>query len=43
MCCRNCEFLPKLDLTMNFVDVDELEPSIKHLQSRERLRNETSS
>jgi hypothetical protein len=34
---RNCEFLHKLDLTMNFVDVDTLEESIKHLQSRDRL------
>ena len=37
--CRNCEFLHKLDLTMNFVDVDELAASITHLQSRERLRD----
>lgn len=36
---RNCEFLHKMDLTMNFVDVDELEQSMRHLQSRERLRD----
>jgi len=35
----NCEFLNKLDLTVNFVDVDELESSMDHLQSRERLRD----
>ena len=34
----NCEFINKLDLTVNFVDVDELEASMDHLQSRERLR-----
>ena len=36
---RNCEFLNKLDLTVNFVDVDELEESITHLQSRENLKD----
>ena len=36
---RNCEFLNKLDLTVNFIDVDTLEESITHLQSRERLKD----
>lgn len=35
---QNCEFLTKLDLTANFIDVDELADSINHLQSCERLR-----
>lgn len=30
-CNRNCEFLNKLDLTVNFVDLDELEASITNL------------
>jgi protein TilB len=34
---KNCEFLHKLDLTMNFIDVDELQASMEHLQSREHL------
>ena len=33
-----CEFLNKLDLTINFVDVDELEASMDHLAAREHLR-----
>lgn len=36
---RNCEFLKKLDLTVNFVDLDELEESITHLQSRLNLKD----
>jgi len=36
---QNCEFLNKLDLTVNFIDVDELESSISHLAERERLRD----
>jgi protein TilB len=36
---RNCEFLKKLDLTVNFVDLDELEESISHLQSRLNLKD----
>ena len=34
-----CEFLHKLDLTVNFVDLDELEASITHLKDREHLRD----
>lgn len=34
---HNCEFLHKLDLTVNFIDVDTLEESITHLQSRSAL------
>mmetsp|Transcript_18544 Transcript_18544/g.27928 ORF Transcript_18544/g.27928 Transcript_18544/m.27928 type:complete len:465 (-) Transcript_18544:298-1692(-) len=34
----SCEFLNKLDLTCNFIDVDELETSIAHLKDREHLR-----
>jgi len=36
---QNCEFLNKIDLTVNFVDVDELEESIDHLISREHLKD----
>eukprot|EP01041_Mallomonas_annulata_P009334 gene9334-19376_t len=36
---QNCEFLNKLDLTVNFVDVDELEESITNLTSRQCLRD----
>lgn len=34
---QNCEFLQKLDLTVNFVDFDELKSSIEHLVSRQNL------
>merc|ERR1719247_3599457 len=34
-----CEFLNKLDLTVNFVDVDELEASMDHLAEREHLKD----
>ena len=34
-----CEFLNKLDLTVNFVDVDELEASMDHLADREHLKD----
>jgi protein TilB len=34
-----CEFLKKLDLTINFVDVDELEASMDHLAERIHLRD----
>jgi protein TilB len=34
---QNCEFLSKLDLTVNFIDVDTLEDSIDHLVSRTKL------
>ena len=36
---QNCECLAKLDLTVNFIDVDELEESINNLTSRDRLRD----
>jgi protein TilB len=35
---HNCEFLSKLDLTVNFVDFDTLKDSIEHLQSRSNLK-----
>ena len=35
---QNCEFLRKLDLTVNFIDVDTLKESIEHLQGLDRLR-----
>lgn len=35
---QNCEFLYKLDLTLNFVDVDELEASVNHLAQLPKLR-----
>jgi len=35
---HNCEFLSKLDLTVNFIDFDTLKDSIEHLQSRANLR-----
>lgn len=34
----SCEFLNKLDLTLNFIDFDELEASIAHLQPLVLLR-----
>lgn len=34
----NCEFLSKLDLTVNFIDFDTLKESIEHLQSRTNLK-----
>mmetsp|Transcript_8831 Transcript_8831/g.25157 ORF Transcript_8831/g.25157 Transcript_8831/m.25157 type:complete len:484 (-) Transcript_8831:446-1897(-) len=33
-----CEFINKLDLTVNFIDFDALEASIDHLSSRRHLR-----
>ena len=33
---QSCEFLKKLDLTVNFIDYDTLQESINHLQSRDR-------
>jgi protein TilB len=36
---QNCEFLNKLDLTANFIDVDELSESISNLQSRGNLKD----
>ena len=36
---QNCEFLNKIDLTVNFVDVDELEASMDHLSSRDNLKD----
>jgi protein TilB len=35
-CHRSCEFLNKLDLTVNFIDFDTLEESIRHLQVSQR-------
>lgn len=35
---QGCEKLEKLDLTINFVDVDALEDSVEHLRPLERLR-----
>jgi protein TilB len=34
---QNCEFLQKLDLTVNFIDVDTLKESIDHLVARNNL------
>lgn len=36
---QNCEFLKKLDLTVNFIDLDELKSSIDHLVDRDRLKD----
>ena len=36
---QNCEFLKKLDLMVNLIDLDELENSINHLTSRDRLKD----
>lgn len=36
---QNCEFLNKIDLTVNFIDVDELEASIDHLIGLENLKD----
>lgn len=36
---EHCEFLNKLDLTLNFVDFDELEASISHLSQLTNLRD----
>jgi hypothetical protein len=36
---QNCEFLYKLDLTCNFVDLDELESSMDHLAEVRSLRD----
>lgn len=35
---EGCEFLRKLDLTVNFVDLDALEASVDHLKPRVHLR-----
>lgn len=35
---RTCEFLNKLDLTVNFIDLDTFEQSIDHLKDRHHLR-----
>ena len=35
---RNCEFLKKLDLTVNFIDLEELEASCNHLRRLRSLR-----
>lgn len=36
---NNCEFLSKLDVSVNFIDFDTLQSSIQHLQSRYNLRD----
>ena len=36
---QNCEHINKLDFTANFIDVDELEASMDHLATRDRLRD----
>jgi protein TilB len=36
---QNCEFLNKIDLTVNFIDVDELEDSINHLVGSSNLKD----
>ena len=36
---QSCEFLSKLDLTVNFIDVDSLENSIDHLVSLYNLKD----
>jgi protein TilB len=36
--CSSCEFLNKLDLTVNFIDVDTLEESVDHLAGLLHLR-----
>ena len=36
---QSCEFLKKLDLTANFIDVDTLESSMNHLAPRDRLKD----
>jgi protein TilB len=36
---RSCEFLNKLDLTVNFINLDHLEASIAHLASRTQLKD----
>lgn len=35
---QNCEHIKKLDFTANFIDLDELEASMDHLATRDRLR-----
>ena len=36
---ERCEFLTKLDLTINFVDVDDLQESVDNLVDRDHLRD----
>ena len=36
---EHCEFLNKLDLTLNFIDLDELEASVDHLVPLTNLRD----
>jgi len=38
---RNCEFLEKLDMTLNFVDVDTLQDGVRHLQPLQHLVDAT--
>lgn len=34
---QSCEFLNKLDLTVNFVDIDELESSVTAMEGNQHL------
>lgn len=34
---QSCEFLNKLDLTVNFVDLDELESSVTAMEGNQHL------
>jgi len=36
---QSCEFLSKLDMSVNFIDVDTLEESMEHLQDRHLLKD----
>ena len=36
---QNCEFLKKIDLTVNFIDVNDLEESIDHLVASSNLKD----
>lgn len=37
--CSSCEFLRKLDLTLNFIDFDELAGSVEHLAQLPHLHD----
>lgn len=36
---HSCEFLNKLDLTVNFVDLDELESSVDAMEGNKHLKD----
>lgn len=36
---ESCEFLNKLDLTVNFVDMDELESSVSAMEGNRHLKD----